>query len=375
MCPYSRITFWLWVKALGGSCPQRSQNERISSATSTTTVYTDGACLGNPGPGGWGWVVPDGRWANGADTATTNQRMELTAVLEALRAIEGPVEVVSDSTYVVNCFRDRWWAGWLKRDWRNSNKQPVANRDIWEPLIELYRSAPHEITFTWVKGHAGDEWNEVADRLAAEASRTQVGRTGVGMPDDLAEADEIGPLAARDGTADNRPFGSSWRPAGRCVAVLGLQLDSEGPHSDSDVDKTRQRLAEILAAKKELDDDLVVLTGLRRGAETLGAEAAAEAGVPYVAVLPYPNPARKWPSAKRNHFAQMLEGAAKVVCLQRKVPDTSKRAGEALKRRNAWLRKVADEALIVWDGADRRVGRVVSAFEREMPDDVWVVDA
>lgn len=360
---------------MGGSCPQRSQNERISSATSTTTVYTDGACIGNPGPGGWGWVVPDGRWANGADAATTNQRMELTAALEALRAIEGSVEVFSDSTYVVNCFRDRWWAGWLKRDWRNSNKQPVANRDIWEPLIELYCSAPHEITFTWVKGHAGDEWNEVADRLAAEAARTQVGRTGVGMPDDLAEADEIGPLAPPDGTADNRPLGSSWRPAGRCVAILGLQLDSESPNSDSDVVKTRQRLAEILAAKKELDDDLVVLTGLRRGAETLGAEAAAEAGVPYVAVLPYPDPAREWPSTKRNHFAQMLEGAAKVVCLQRKVPDTSKRAGEALKRRNAWLRKVADEALIVWDGADRRVGRVVSAFEREMPDDVWVVDA
>ncbi len=164
MCPYSRITFWLWVKAMGGSCPQRSQNERISSATSTTTVYTDGACLGNPGPGGWGWVVPDGRWANGADTATTNQRMELTAVLEALRAIEGPVEVVSDSTYVVNCFRDRWWAGWLKRDWRNSNKQPVANRDIWEPLIERYRSAPHEITFTGGKGHAADERKGVEDR-------------------------------------------------------------------------------------------------------------------------------------------------------------------------------------------------------------------
>ena len=81
-------------------------------------VYTDGACRGNPGPGGWGWVIPDGAWANGFDPDTTNQRMELMAVLDALRTIEGPVEVVSDSTYVVNCFRDGWWKGWLKRGWK-----------------------------------------------------------------------------------------------------------------------------------------------------------------------------------------------------------------------------------------------------------------
>src|SRR5690242_16429685 len=80
-----------------------------------TTVYTDGACVGNPGPGGWAWAVPGGRFASGPAAQTTNQRMEISAVLEALRAIEGKVDVVSDSTYVVNCFRDRWWEGWLKR--------------------------------------------------------------------------------------------------------------------------------------------------------------------------------------------------------------------------------------------------------------------
>ena len=301
------------------------------------------------------------------------------AVLEALRAIEGPVEVVSDSTYVVNCFRDRWWANWLERDWRNANKQLIANRDIWEPLIEIYRSAPHEITFSWVKGHAGNEWNDVADRLAAEASRTQQGRSGVGLPDELDEADEIESSAPRVRADASGELGSSWRPAGRCVAVLGLQLGLDGPHSDgTQLDgpaaSTRKRLGEILAAKKELDNDLVVLTGLRRGAETLGAEAASETGVPYVAVLPYPNPALKWPTSAKSHFEQMLEGAADVVCLQRKVPDTSKRATQALQRRNAWLRKVADEAVIVWDGADGRVGKVITAFEREMPDDVWVLE-
>lgn len=143
-----------------------------------TVVYTDGACRGNPGPGGWAWVVPGGEWACGAELHTTNQRMEVTAVLEALRAIPGPVDVVSDSTYVVNCFRDRWYEGWMRRGWRNSNRKPVANRDLWEPLLELYLHRPDDISFRWVKGHAGDEWNEIADQLAANAADDQRSRQG-----------------------------------------------------------------------------------------------------------------------------------------------------------------------------------------------------
>ena len=76
-------------------------------------VFTDGACLGNPGPGGWAWAEPDGAYASGAAARTTNQRMEITAAYEAVKAHPGPLEVVSDSTYVVNCFRDRWWEGWI----------------------------------------------------------------------------------------------------------------------------------------------------------------------------------------------------------------------------------------------------------------------
>jgi ribonuclease HI len=121
--------------------------------------------------------VPDGPFASGADAATTNQRMEISAALEALRRFGGPVHVISDSTYVVNCFRDRWWEGWLRRGWINSQRKPVANRDLWEPLIELVRSRG-DVTFEWVKAHAGDRWNDVADRLAVEASLTQAARTG-----------------------------------------------------------------------------------------------------------------------------------------------------------------------------------------------------
>ena len=144
-----------------------------------TTVYTDGACSGNPGPGGWAWAVPGGRWASGAAAHTTNQRMEITAVLEALRALEGPVDVVSDSTYVVHCFRDLWWRSWRARRWRNSSGKAVANRDLWEPLIDLVVTRG-DITFRWVKGHGGDPMNDLVDTLAVQAAATQRGSAGDG---------------------------------------------------------------------------------------------------------------------------------------------------------------------------------------------------
>jgi ribonuclease HI len=103
--------------------------------------------------------------------------MEINAVLEALRTLDGPVLVVSDSTYVVNCFRDKWWEGWLRRGWTNSAKKPVANRDLWEPLIDLYRERG-DITFRWVKGHSGDVMNDRVDQLAVAAARSQSGEVG-----------------------------------------------------------------------------------------------------------------------------------------------------------------------------------------------------
>jgi len=146
-------------------------------ASATTVVYTDGACSGNPGPGGWAWAAPQGRYASGAAERTTNQRMEITAVLEAVRTLDGPLEVVSDSTYVINCFRDRWWEAWLRTGWINSQRKPVANRDLWEPLIEIVQW--RDIVFRWVKGHSGDPMNDLVDRLAVAARRTQWGQQGV----------------------------------------------------------------------------------------------------------------------------------------------------------------------------------------------------
>ncbi len=144
----------------------------MPQAAPTVVVYTDGACVGNPGPGGWAWALDTSSYDSGHDPSTTNQRMEITAALEAVRAHDGPLEVVSDSTYVVHCFRDRWWAGWRQRGWRNSKGADVANQDLWRPLVQLVvDDRPGEVRFTWVKGHAGDPMNELVDRLANDAAR------------------------------------------------------------------------------------------------------------------------------------------------------------------------------------------------------------
>lgn len=149
---------------------------------SRLAVYTDGACLGNPGPGGWAWVVPDDQNAPeaglseaGGEAATTNQRMELMAVLKALTALSGSVglDVYSDSRYVVDCFELRWWEGWMRRGWRTSSKQPVKNQDLWRPLLEL--ALERDVEFYWVKAHHGNRWNELADLLAYEAARSVEG--------------------------------------------------------------------------------------------------------------------------------------------------------------------------------------------------------
>jgi ribonuclease HI len=136
-------------------------------------VYTDGACRGNPGPGGWAWAVDGGPSDSGGEAHTTNQRMEVSAVVQALRSLTGPVQVVSDSTYVVNCFRNRWWVGWQRRGWRTTQGKPVANLDLWQELLSLALDPDRPVTFEWVKGHSGDRMNDLVDALATRAADLQ----------------------------------------------------------------------------------------------------------------------------------------------------------------------------------------------------------
>ena len=152
-----------------GAKTSRPRRPDMPAADGALEVWTDGACSGNPGPGGWAWATRDGREGSGGEPATTNQRMEIKAALEAVRALEGPLVVVSDSTYVVNCFRDGWWKGWIDRGWLTSAKKPVVSRDLWEPLITLVNKRG-DVSFRWVKGHSGDPMNDLVDALAVEQS-------------------------------------------------------------------------------------------------------------------------------------------------------------------------------------------------------------
>ena len=147
--------------------------KRAAEAASETegriiNVYTDGACKGNPGPGGWGAVLEyDGqeRELYGGEPATTNNRMELTAVIEALSALKRPCRIVlhTDSQYVQKGITE-WITGWKARGWKTAAKEPVKNEDLWRKLDEVVRG--HEIRWVWVKGHAGHDGNERADALA-----------------------------------------------------------------------------------------------------------------------------------------------------------------------------------------------------------------
>ena len=136
------------------------------------TIYTDGACSGNPGPGGWGAMLMykgNKKEISGGKENTTNNVMELTAVIEGLKLLKFPckVKLYSDSAYVVNAFIQKWIYGWIKNGWKNSSKEPVKNKELWQELYELTKT--HEVEFIKVKGHADNEFNNRCDELARNA--------------------------------------------------------------------------------------------------------------------------------------------------------------------------------------------------------------
>ena len=140
----------------------------------TVTLYTDGACSGNPGPGGWGAILEyQGREKelSGGESSTTNNRMELTAVIEGLSALKEPciVELYSDSKYVIDSLEKGWARSWQKRGWVKSDKTPALNPDLWEKLLSL--ADLHQIRCYWVKGHAENEKNNRCDQLAVAQSK------------------------------------------------------------------------------------------------------------------------------------------------------------------------------------------------------------
>ena len=164
---------WAEFSATGGAGEKDAEG-----ALMRVTAWSDGSSRGNPGPGGYGavlrYVGPDGvsheRELSAGYRRTTNNRMELMGAIAALEALRRPcaVEMVTDSQYVVKAFTDNWIAGWQRRGWKTASKQPVKNVDLWQRLLAA--AATHEVTWTWVKGHAGHPENERCDELATSAA-------------------------------------------------------------------------------------------------------------------------------------------------------------------------------------------------------------
>ncbi len=264
-------------------------------------IYTDGACSGNPGPGGWAWATVDGKTGAGHAADTTNQRMELMAVLEAVTTIDGPIDIYSDSTYVVKCFNDKWYKGWLDRGWKNSQKKPVANRDIWEPLIEEYLRDPERLRFFWVKGHSGDEMNDLVDALA------------------VAEVEKLKASASNKPAYDD--IDVPW-PLERAVSVIGERVKDQTA-ANSSID--------------QLNNDSIVVSGLRRGLELELAERTIETGRQLAVVLPFGNPVTHWSATDQARFDRALKGADWVV----ELPGNKADLVSALRDRNEWIRRCA----------------------------------
>ncbi|AXJ02256.1 ribonuclease HI [Cyclonatronum proteinivorum] len=143
------------------------------SPVSEVVIFTDGACSGNPGPGGWGAILSwkgKEKELSGGERNTTNNRMEMQAVIEALNALKRPckVQINSDSALIINAFEKGWIYGWQKRGWLKADKKPVENKDLWQEMIQAMK--PHQVRWVKVKGHSGIPLNERADQLAVKAA-------------------------------------------------------------------------------------------------------------------------------------------------------------------------------------------------------------
>lgn len=354
--------------------PDQGRSGASEDGAVTTIAYTDGACRGNPGPGGWAFVVDNGLWASGAEAHSTNQRMELTAAHEAVRRIPGELQVVSDSTYVVNCFNQGWWKGWIDRGWKNSKKEPVANRDLWEPFIDLVRRRG-DVSFRWVKGHAGDRLNDAADKLATTAAAEQRPRSGPRFTDRIIaglEPDSSGSgpeLGADEATADESDQN------GPLVVITGHRPTELGGWDLANpvADGLRRQLGEILRAKKQVDPLVRVATGLGLGAEMLAAEAALMAAVPYVAVVAFEGVESRWPPATQRRFQELRDDAERVVVLGSEIVGSDAFA-KAMRKRDSWLYEHGTEAVVIWNRKDKVVGSQFDRLDRAFDGNVWVIE-
>ncbi len=291
--------------------------------------------------------------------------MELLAVLRAIQDNPGrPLTIVMDSTYVKDGL-EKWSRNWIRNGWMTKDRKPVKNRELWEPLVAARDERTSELTFEWVKGHSGDVMNDLVDELAVverDRYRNQVGPTpgapgGGGRIDDLPEAERRAERRRRDGRI----------PQGQLLVVVGHgppELGGWDPNPTSD--KVRDQLVELIGGYAAMQPGLTVMTGARPGAEMLAAEAAIRADVPYVVVLPVPEPDRNLNATSRARFADLVDRATSVVQLEKKSPADKDAFVKAMRRRDVWLANAADQAVLVWDEVDNRLDRMFSDLDSKL---------
>ena len=341
-------------------------------------IYTDGACSGNPGPGGWAWASSPTHAASGGDADTTNNKMELTAVLRAIEDNPGrPLVIVMDSTYVKDGL-EKWSANWIRNNWLTKDKKPVKNQEIWKPLIAARDAHGDDLRFEWVKGHSGDVMNDLVDELAVAqrdafgggASSGSSRGTGAGTG---AGAGKLADLPPEEQRAERRRRDGRI-PAGHLLVVVGHAPPELGGWDPNPVaDRVRDHLVEHFATQRRQHPDLVVLTGLRPGAETLAAEAAIRADVPYVAVLPFADPDRQLQPTAKARFADLRGRARTAVQLEKTSPSDLDGFRKAMRRRDVWLTHAADEAVLVWDGVDNRLDQLFSDLDGRLGAELTII--
>lgn len=339
-------------------------------------VYTDGACSGNPGPGGWAWASSVHHHASGGDPETTNNRMELTAVLRAIEENSGPLTVVMDSTYVKSGL-ESWSKGWVRNGWKTKAGAEVKNRDLWEELIAVRDGRPPgELSFEWVKGHSGDVMNDLVDGLAvvqrdlfrgvrSETPRANgPARSGGTKLADLPAAEQRAERRRRDPRI----------PPGHLLLVMGLTPEGLGGWDVNPIaDRVRHQLVELFGTMARLHPDLVVLTGVRPGAELLAAEAAIRADVSYAAVVGFPGIERNLSADSQARFRDLVGRATFPVRFEKTTPADNDSFRRAMARRDAWLIHAADEAVLIWDELDNRYDRLFADLDRRLGADLTVI--
>ena len=266
---------------------------------------------------------------------------------------------------MVNCFVQEWWKGWLKRDWKNSKKEPVANRDLWEPFIELV-NARGDVEFLWVKGHAGHRLNEAADQLATTAAAQQSAQSGGIFTDAIVRGLQTDVSGEAQQLEDN---------TAHTIAVFGHRPPELGGYGENSTTlSVRRRMIELLRAKAQMHSDLQVVTGLGLGAEMLGAEAAAAAAVPYRVILAFDGMEKRWPDATQKRFQELLSAALSITVASDETPNTGDQFGKAMGRRDDAIIRIADEAIVVRDPKDRTLGALQKKLEQQFEEDVWIIE-